>query len=124
MSAISCVLGITFVLAIAALHISGFSGVTNEMNASDAPDFLKGMFPILFILPSLFLLTLAAFGLLALWKPNVRLPICVILAAAVFACGALALMLNGWLPMVVMGLGSALFLISGFTAKANSNAPG
>ncbi|WOE76435.1 hypothetical protein [Alterisphingorhabdus coralli] len=123
MSAISCALGIVFVLAIAALHISGFGEFTSQMNASNASDFLKDMFPILYIMPSLYLCALAIFGMLALAMPAMRKPICLILSVAVFSCGALALLLNEWIPVVVMGAGALLFLAAAFTTTAGQSEP-
>ncbi|MEO1044604.1 MAG: hypothetical protein AAFX04_04110 [Pseudomonadota bacterium] len=108
-------------LAIAGLHISGFGDFTAEMNASNASDFLKDMFPILYAMPSLYLLVLSLFAVVALFLPAARRPLCLILAAGVFACGALALMLNEWIPMVVMGFGALLFLVSAFTGSAGKS---
>ncbi len=117
MSRISCLLGILFVLAIAALHASGFPYYNGQMVESNASDFLKGMFPILYFMPSLYLFFMAVFGVLALVTPAARRSICLALAAAVFGCGALALLLREWTPVVVMGAGAALFVISALTVK-------
>lgn len=116
-SSISCALGVLFILAIAALHASGFNQFTAEMNESNASAFLKDMFPVLYVMPSLFLLTLAAFGALALYSQRSRRAICLILAPAVIAAGALALLLGEWVPLVVMTLGGGLFAIAGLTSN-------
>ncbi|MEL6663296.1 MAG: hypothetical protein AAFR33_09855 [Pseudomonadota bacterium] len=81
-SIITCALGIAFVLAIAVLHASGFGTFTAQMNESNAGPFLKDMFPILYLMPSLYLAVLAAFGVLALAQPLARRAICLILAVA------------------------------------------
>jgi uncharacterized membrane protein YjjP (DUF1212 family) len=76
------------------------------------------MFEVLYIIPSLYLLVLAAFGTLALLRPNYRRPICLILAPAVVAAGLLALMLGEWIPVAVMGSGGSLFAIAALTSRA------
>ncbi len=123
MSAVSCTIGIAFVLAIAALHISGFDHYTSQIRESDASDFLKDMFPILYAMPSLYLLTLGAFGVLALFAPTARRPICLILAVAVVAAGALALMLGEWIPVAVMSGGALFFLVAALTVRGKKTQP-
>lgn len=117
MSRISCVLGIIFVLAIAALHISGLPHYSEQINQSNASDFLKSMFPVLYAIPSLYLAVLAIFGFVALSTPTAFRRICFVLAVAVFAAGLLALLLGEWIPVVVMGGGAALFVISALTQQ-------
>ena len=68
-SSVSCFAGSLFVFAIAMLHGSGFGRFTTDMNESNASAFLKDMFIILYAVPSLFLTTLAAFGVLATFNP-------------------------------------------------------
>ena len=115
-SNIGCSLGVAFCLAIAALHGSGFGRFTQAMKGSDAPAYLKQMFPVLYAMPSLYLVVLAAFGALAFLRPSSRRPICFILTLAVTACGALALMLGEWVPLLTMGLGGLAFLVAGLMA--------
>ncbi len=120
-SVVCCLLGIIFVLVIAALHASGFSHYTNQMNETNASVFLKDMFPILYVIPSLYLIILAAFGALAIFLKKARRSICLILAPAVLAAGALALMLGEWVPLVVMGCGGGLFLAAALTVGRYEN---
>ena len=115
-SSISCALGVLFVLAIAGLHASGFERFTDQMNQTDASSMLKDMFPVLYLMPSLYLAALAAFGILAMVDRRSRRSICVILAPAVLLAGALALLLGEWLPLVVMGVGGGLFAFAALKA--------
>ena len=111
-SSISCALGVLFVLAIAILHATGFERFTNEMNQTDASTMMKDMFPVLYLMPSLYLAALAAFGVLAMLDRRSRRSICLILAPAVLLAGALALLLGEWLPLVVMGVGAGFFALA------------
>ena len=115
-SALCCLAGTLFVLAIAILHGSGFGSFTAEFEASNASAFLKAMFPILYIMPSLYLLVLGAFGILAAARPAMRRAICLLLAPATLAAGGLALLIGEWVPLIVMGLGAGLFLAASVTA--------
>lgn len=117
-SVISCALGILFCLSIACLHATGFSQFTGAVQASDVSNFIKDMFRVLYVVPTLFLLVLACFGGLALTTPKLRKPVCLILAPATASCGALALMLGEWIPLVVMGVGAALFLLAALKAPS------
>jgi len=119
-STVFCALGIVFVLAIAALHGSGYGYLTEQMNQTNASDFLKEIFPVLFIMPSLYLSLLAAFGVLAIAKPQARRMICFMLAPAVMIAGALALMLGEWLPLIVMMAGGGVFLAAALTAPSTN----
>ncbi|MEL6322834.1 MAG: hypothetical protein AAFQ84_01230 [Pseudomonadota bacterium] len=116
-SSISCALGVVFVSAIAMLHGSGFGTFTAEMNETNASDFLKDMFQVLYAVPTVFLLTLAAFGVLATLNRRMRRPVCSILCPAVVATGALALVLGEWVPLVIMTLGGSLFAVAALTSN-------
>ena len=112
-----CGLGNLLLIAIAVLHGSGFEQFTAEVEASNASPMLKLMFPVLYVVPSLFLMTMAGFGGLALASPNLRRPVCFVLAPSVFLCGFLGLLVNQWAPLVVMGLGSLFFLSAALTVQ-------
>ena len=115
-----CGIGNLLLVALAVLHGSGFETFTAEFEASNASPMLKLMFPVLYGIPSLFLLTMAAFGGLALAAPDFRRPLCLVLAPSVFLCGALGLLVNQWVPLVVMGIGSACFLGAALTVRRPS----
>lgn len=123
LSGICCALGVLFVSTIAVLHGSGFGRFSAEMNQSNASDFLKGMFQVLYILPSLFLVVLAAFGVLAIFNDKARAQICIILCPAAIAPGASALLLAEWVPLVIMTLGGALFAVAALTSSPPSPGP-
>ena len=119
-SVISCALGVAFLLAMAALHGSGFGHFTAQMTESDASAMLKDMFPILYLMPSLYLAVLSAFGILGVVAPRARRPICLILAVATLAAGALALLLAEWVQLLVMAFGAGLFVLSALTVGPSS----
>lgn len=119
---ICCMLGIIFLLGIAGLHGSGFQTFNAQMADSDASAFLKDVFPILYFMPSLYLLVLSVFGFVAIGIPSARRPICLVLAVSVAAAGALALLVGEWIPLAVMGAGAMLFAIAGLLSGTDDPA--
>ena len=122
MSSAFCWVGVACLWAIAALHASGFGRFTARMAESDAAPTLKAMFPILYATPSLYLFVLGVFGVLAIFAPGARRGVCLILAPAALAAGALALMMREWAPLAVMGAVGALFLAAAATARGRRSA--
>jgi hypothetical protein len=70
------IIGSVMLLAMAALHASGYSYITKSLIESDVPDFLKDILPTLFLYPSVVMVALVIFALSALRKKH----------AAVFFC--------------------------------------
>ena len=116
MSKTFCIIGIGLQLAIAALHGSGYESFTAQMERTDASDFLKNMFRLLYVTPSFYLVVLSVFGLIAVFLTNTRRAICFVLAPAALGAGALALLIGELVPLVVMGAVAALFFGAGATA--------
>ncbi len=88
----------TLLLLMAGFHASGTQYVSGVMLESNASPFLKEIFPVLFILPSLHLLGLAVLGIWALQFGNARRKIAWFIAASVMITTLLAFYLGAILP--------------------------
>ena len=103
-------IGSLLLLLPAALHISGFSYVTEKMQASNAASFLKEIMPMLFAVPTVHLVSLATFGILSTYlKSNNNL----LLAPVVIFVGingVFAFYLAAYLPGAIMALSCACLL--------------
>lgn len=101
-SKILCVSGSVLLLVMAAFHGSGISYVSDIMSKSNAEPFLKEIMPVLFAHPSIHLIGLAAFGVLAVFMTQDARKVLVLLAIAVAADAALAFYLGGVIPGVLL----------------------
>jgi hypothetical protein len=102
--------GNVLLLIMAAFHGSGVIYVTNLMNDSDAKGFLKDIFPVLFMHPSLHLLILAIFGIVAIKMPQEGYRIFRVLMVAILIDAALGFYLGGIVPGILLTLSAACFL--------------
>lgn len=107
------VIGSAMLLAMAALHASGYSYITQNLLESDIDDFLKTILPSLFLYPSVVMVALAIFALAALRKKEA--------AAFVFAAISLVLLINSVLGFVLGGLipGGVLLVAMGLFSAAS-----
>ena len=105
--------GSVLLLLMAGIHGSGYNYLTGMMNTSDAPAFIKQIFPVLFAHPSLHLLGLAAFALLTLWMPYEGRKVLFLAATLVILDGVLAFILGGVVPGILLSLAGLAFFFSG-----------
>lgn len=104
-----CITGSVFLAAMGIFHGSGLVYVTEIMNASNAEDFLKSVIPVLFIHPSLHLLVMAVFGILALFF-NETQKMLWLLSALIFVDAGLSFYLSAWLPGILVLAAGTCFL--------------
>lgn len=107
------IIGSVMLLAMAALHASGYSYITESLLESDAPDFLKNILPTLFLYPSVVMIALVIFALSALQKKEA--------ASFIFAAISLVLLINTVLGFVLGGLipGGVLLFATGLFGAAS-----
>ena len=111
-------IGTLIILIMAAFHGSGLRFVNEVMTKSNAADFLQEIFPVLFIQPSLHLLTLAAFSVLGLFfLPDGR-RVLQLTAVALLMDAVLALILQAWLPAGMLILAAGLLIAASLYYKA------
>lgn len=110
--------GTTLILIMAAFHGSGLRYVNGIMSESNAAAFIKDIFPILFLQPSLHLLTLAAFAVLGLFfMPDGR-RVLQLTALAILVDAVLALVLQAWIPAGMLVLAASLLFAATFYHQA------
>ena len=97
-SKIACAFGIVLLLVMAAFHGSGFFFVSEAITSSNAEPFLKDIVPVLFAHPSIHLLVLAGFGVLAFFLSRDARKLLVLIGIAVFADAGLGFYLGGMIP--------------------------
>jgi len=116
-SKILCLIGSSILFIIAVFHGSGFNYVNSLVLSSDVPDFIKEVFPVLFILPSLQLLGLATFGFIAPYLKDTVHKILIPLSIFILADAALAIYLDALIPALVLALSACLFVLSIFFSR-------
>lgn len=112
-SKILCVSGSVLLLVMAAFHGSGISYVSDIMSKSNAEPFLKEIMPVLFAHPSIHLIGLAGFGILAIFLSQDAWKVLALLAIAVAADAALAFYLGGVIPGVLLMAAALCFGLAG-----------
>jgi len=116
-----CILGGVLLLAMAVFHASGLVDLTTELSRSNAPDFLKDIFPVLFVNTSIHLGTLALFAFLASVS-SARRGICACIAIAVLSSAGLGLYLGEMVPAIVLGLITCLFVGAAVISRSSDPA--
>lgn len=112
-----CGIGVGLLLVMAAFHGMGLVYVSGLMDESEAPQFLKDIFPVLFVHVTIHLVALAAFGVAALALPAARRALSFIIAGAVVFSGALAVYLGAVVPSVILFGVAGCFLGAGLTRR-------
>ncbi|MEO1582713.1 MAG: hypothetical protein AAFR91_12820 [Pseudomonadota bacterium] len=110
------VLGAAILLAVAALHASGYQYVAGTLQESELPSFLKRILPPLYLYPSALLIVLSLAVLATLKWSAARTPILGLVGVIVAANAILGFVLGGMIP------GGALLLVAGLFAFASLKA--
>ncbi len=116
MSKVFSMSGALLLLFMAAYHGSGVVEISADLAGSNAPDYLKNIFPILFLNTSLYLATLAVFALFAAISAASR-SLNALIAVSAFANAGLGAYLNEWLPAGVLAFIGVLFIAASLTAR-------
>ncbi len=114
--------GIGLLIIMAGFHLSGISYVTSEMNESDAKEFLKSIFGVLFVHPSLQLILLAVLGLLSLSMGKQAGKIQVFISASILIDAVLAFYLGAVPPGLMLLIAAAAFGLAGILVLQVDNA--
>jgi hypothetical protein len=93
-----CIVGSSLLLVMAIFHGSGFFYVKELITQSNAEGFLKDIVPVLFAHPSIHLIGLAAFGILALSLGKEAKKVLWLLSLFIIVDALLAFYLGGILP--------------------------
>ena len=102
------IIGSVLLLFMAVFHGSGAQDITETVNGSNAPEFIKSIFPVLFLNTSIHLGTLAAFAFYASLS-HARRGIAAIISISVMANASMGALLGEWVPAIVLGLVAAIF---------------
>jgi hypothetical protein len=109
--------GCTLLLIMAFLHGSGIVYVNNLMQESNAEDFLKEIFPVLFANPSIQLFGLAILGILTLFMKHEKQKILGFIFAFVCVDAGLAFYLSATIPGILLLFAALTFGFAGLKQK-------
>ncbi len=109
--------GAVLLLAMAALHGSGYPYVADELQTSQLPDFLKRVLPPLYLYPSAIMIVIALAILVSLKYRSALAPMLAFAAAVVAANAVLGFALGGVVPGGVLLLAAAMFMYAALKAK-------
>ena len=107
-------IGCVLLLIMAAFHGSGLFFIGKAIDASNAESFLKDIFPVLFVHPTIQLAFLAAFGFVAMTVGSGARRFLVLVSLAVFADVALAIYLGGLLPAALLTVAALCFAVAAY----------
>lgn len=114
------VLGAAVLLAVAALHGTGYEYVAQTLHESELPDFLKRVLPPLYLYPSALMILLALAVLTSLRFPAARAPVLGLVCVVVAANAVLGFVLGGVIPGGALLLVAGLFAFASLKARENS----
>ncbi len=106
------ILGCLLLTLMAAFHGSGIQFVNTEVTKSNIADFIKEIFPVLFVHPSIHLLGLAAFGVLTLRMKDSRKGVLVMIASLVVISSLAAFYLSAIIPGILLLTAATCFLMA------------
>ncbi len=110
-SSILSVLTASSLIAIAALHGSGFGYVREAVSTSQLPGLLKRVLPALWLYPSVLLTMLAVVVIFSLWQRQGKAFVLSTVAAIVAANAVLGFVLGGVVPGGILALVAGLVLL-------------
>ena len=114
-SKVLCMIGSGLLLAKAIFHGSGINYINNMVNASDLPGFIKGVFPVLFILPTIQLVGFAVFGLIASYMKTQANKILIPLSVLILIDAILAFYLKAIIPGVILLVPFLFFMLVAYS---------
>lgn len=117
-SKILCLLGSSFLLLMGLFHGTGFFYVSEAIQSSNAEGFLKDIVPALFAHPSIHLLGMAAFGILARFLKHDLRKVTWLLAALIVLDALLGFYLGGLIPGLLLLVAAICFLLAGLKEKS------
>lgn len=107
-------------IAMAALHGSGYGYVAGTIDASQLPAFLKRILPPLYLYPSVLMVMLAFAVLFALRQRAGRAFVLGFVAAVVAANAVLGFVLGGMIPGVVLLGAAGVFGVASMQARRDA----
>ncbi|NAS14037.1 hypothetical protein [Poritiphilus flavus] len=96
----------------AVFHGSGLKFVTASVVESNSEDFIKDIFPVLFLHTSMHLLGLAVFGLSTLWMREGHNTVLVIISSLIAVSAFAAFYLGALIPGILLLTAGFCFLIA------------
>ncbi|MEM1338875.1 MAG: hypothetical protein AAF634_10850 [Bacteroidota bacterium] len=106
------IIGSGLLLVLALFHGSGFVFVVDKMNQSNAASFLKEIMPVLFLQPSINLLSLACFAGITIFLKERGFPVLVLVCIFSGINLVFALYLEAYVPGAIMFMALACFLLA------------
>lgn len=106
------VTGSLLLTLMAIFHASGTPYVSEMMNQSNADGLLKEIFPVLFLNPTLHLITLAAFAVASIYLTKGYKIILTIVSAAAIVNAIMAFYLGANIPGILLILASSCFAVA------------
>ncbi|MEM9001511.1 MAG: hypothetical protein AAGB24_14710 [Bacteroidota bacterium] len=116
-SRVFCAVGIALLFFMALFHGSGLFFVNDVIMKSNTEGFLKAIFPVLFIHPSIHLIGLSIFGILAIHLREKAQTILIAIAILVVADALAAFYLGAFAPGILLTIAAICFLIPGLGPK-------
>lgn len=108
-----CISGSLLLLLMGLFHGSGFFYVSEAIEESNAEEFLKEIVPSLFVHPSIHLIGLATFGILAVFLKQDLRKLTWLLAVLIVLDALLAFYLGGMIPGLVLLAAAVCFMLAG-----------
>ncbi len=113
------IVGSVLLVVMTLFHGSGISYVSDLMQQSNAESFLKEIFPVLFVYPSIHLLGLAMLGILTLKMSQEIRKVLFAIAVLIVINALVAFYLGAIIPGILLLISAFCFLIGGLHKKGS-----
>ena len=104
--------GSSLLIVMSLFHSSGILYISDLMNKTNSESFLKEIFPVLFVHPSVQLLGLGILGIITLFMKYETKKVRVFIGVFVFLDALFALYLSAMIPSIVLAVAAMVFFIS------------
>ncbi|MEL7004982.1 MAG: hypothetical protein AAFN93_19915 [Bacteroidota bacterium] len=115
-----CIIASILLLIMALFHGSGINYVNDIVKASNVEGFIKDIFPVLFILPTIQLIGLAVFGFIAISMKQLAYKILIPVSTFAFIDALFAFYLNAIIPGLILILPTVLYMLAAYWYKSSS----
>ena len=104
--------GSVFLILMGLFHGSGLSFMVNTMNDSNAESFIKEVFPVLYLHPSIHLIAMAVLSLSTVFMKHDHKMVLLLLSSIIIVSAIAAFYLSAWLPGILLLLAVLCFVLA------------
>ena len=114
-----CIIASSLLIFVGLFHGSGYNYINEMVHESNLSDLIKGIFPVLFILPTIHLIGFGIFGLVVIYMKQDANKVLIPLSILILIDAGFAFYLSAVLPGVILLVPALIFLYVASKNKTN-----